>query len=97
VSVLGVGCASAMLAFDVARREGDHHDGASTSALVNLGGFSAAIAGDVGVAAGRSAFGVGSGAALLPLLLIAAFGFWRLATRVRRQSAAMPGLVAWAR
>jgi predicted MFS family arabinose efflux permease len=96
VSVLGVGCATSMLAFDVARREGDHHDGASTSALVNLGGFSAAIAGDIGVAAGRSALGVGSGAALLPLLLIAAFGFWRLAVRVRAQTATMPGHVAWA-
>lgn len=98
VCILGVGCATSMLAFDVARREGDRHDGASTSALVNLGGFSAAIAGDIAVAAARSALGAGSGAALAPLLLIAAFGCWRLATRVRRQTAAAPGRsVAWAR
>ncbi|MHB8691155.1 MAG: hypothetical protein ACYDHH_07905 [Solirubrobacteraceae bacterium] len=70
-----------MLGFDIARRPDDHQDGASTSALVNLGGFSAAIAGDITVAAARSTFGVNSGTALLPVLLIALFGLANLARR----------------
>jgi MFS family permease len=79
--VIAVGMGAGMLGFDLARRTDDGHDGASTSALVNLGGFSAAIAGDLLVAAARSAFGVSSGAVLLPTLLIAAFGLWRLSRR----------------
>jgi MFS family permease len=78
---LGIGCATAMLSFDIARRPDDHHDGASTSALVNLGGFGAAITGDITVAAARSTLGVHTGTVLLPVLLIALLGFANLARR----------------
>ncbi|MEN0011751.1 MAG: MFS transporter [Solirubrobacteraceae bacterium] len=76
--VLGVGFAGGMLSFDLARQEADGADGASTSALVNLGGFSAAIFGDIAVAIARSELGVGSALVLLPVLVVAALGLWRM-------------------
>lgn len=81
VAVIASGMAAGMLGFDLARRPDDHKDGASTSALVNLGGFSAAIVGDATVAIARSTLGASSGLVLFPTLLIAMFGLWRISQR----------------
>lgn len=81
VAVIASGMGAGMLGFDFARRDGDHHDGASTSALVNLGGFSAAIIGIAAVAVMRSLIGADSGLVLLPTLAIAIFGFANLVQR----------------
>ncbi|MDO9355415.1 MAG: hypothetical protein Q7T55_17070, partial [Solirubrobacteraceae bacterium] len=81
IAVIASGMGAGMLGFDLARRPDDHKDGASTSALVNLGGFSAAIAGMALVGAARVVLGPDTGLVLLPTLLIAAFGAWRLSQR----------------
>lgn len=81
VSVIASGMGAGMLGFDFARREGDQHDGASTSALVNLGGFSAAIVGVAAVAVMRSLLGADSSLVLLPTLAIAVFGLVNLLQR----------------
>ena len=81
IAVLGIGMGVGMIGFDLAQRAGAVADGASTTALVNLGGYSAAIAGCATVAVARTTFGADSGLVLLPTFLIAAFGLWRLTTR----------------
>lgn len=81
VAVIASGMGAGMLGFDFARREGDHHDGASTSALVNLGGFSTAIVGIAAVAVLRSVLGPDSSFVLLPTLAIAGFGYVNLRRR----------------
>lgn len=81
VAVIASGMGAGMLGFDFARREGDQHDGASTSALVNLGGFSVAIVGVAAVAVMRSVVGADSGLVLLPTLVIAIVGLLNLVRR----------------
>jgi MFS family permease len=82
---VGAGGATSMLGFDLARREGDAHNGGSVSALVNLGGFSAAIAADAALGGVQSVAGQGH-FVLLPLLALQAAGLVQTTRRAQRTS-----------
>jgi MFS family permease len=89
----GLAGAVAMLAFDVAREDGPAHRAASVSALVNTGGFSAAVLGQLAVGQALRVSGVDLRVALWPLLGLMGLALVQLALRVRRAGPARAALV----
>jgi hypothetical protein len=77
IAVTGIGAGGSMLAFEIARRASPPAASGSAGALVNCGGFSAAVVGSLVI--GRLLGDGGHGAvatqhAMLPVLLFAAIG-----------------------
>ncbi|MEV4421915.1 MFS transporter [Patulibacter sp. NPDC049589] len=95
--VTGIGAGGSMLAFEISRRTAPSSATGSAAALVNCGGFSAAVVGSLVI--GRFLGDGGNGAvatqhAMLPVLVIALLGLLGgLATRDRPSERVVPAAV----
>ncbi|MEA2250214.1 MAG: hypothetical protein QOG70_456 [Solirubrobacteraceae bacterium] len=88
--LVGAAGAVSMTAFGVARRESSDEHAGTASGLVNLGGFSAAIAGDAAIALALLAPVAGADGYRLGLAVVVALLLWGL-LGVRRHGAALAG------
>lgn len=82
--VTGVGGATGLLAFDVARSGNPAHRGGAASGIVNIGGFGAAVTSQLTIAAVLQATGAGLEVALWPMVAVAAAATAIAARQTRR-------------